>query len=67
MKVENNHEEVFAKPKENETYYVNDDLRSQYNKWKNSPNYKNFVQSASIPKFYRTQSKGTYVKDRSSS
>ena len=66
IKVEDNREEVFARDKEYKTNYVrNGDNRSRYNNWKNSLESKGYVRSRSNPKFFRTNSKGTYKRDNS--
>ena len=61
MKVVENREEPFKN--ENTTYYVwnTDDNGSRKDNWKS----KGFVRSDSHPRFFRTASKNTYVRDNS--
>ena len=59
MKVVENREEPFKN--ENTTYYIRntDNNRSRKDNWKS----KGFVRSDSHPRFFRTASKNTYVRD----
>ena len=46
-------------------YVRNEDNRSRYKIWKISLESKGYVSSRSNPKFFRTKSKNTYVRDNS--
>ena len=61
MKVIENQNEVFKK--EDTTYYIQntDDNRSRRDNWKP----KSYVRSDSLPGFFRTASRNTYVRDNS--
>ena len=65
MKVVENREEPFKK--ENTTYYIRntEDNRSRMDNWRNDLKSKGFVRSDSNPRFFRTASKNTYVRDNS--
>ena len=64
IKVTDNREEIFNRDKEYKTNYVrNEDNMSRYKNWKNSLETKGYVRSRSNPKFFRTKSKNTYVRD----
>ena len=58
-----NCEEPFKK--DNTTYYVhnNEDNRSRMDNWRNDLKSKGFVRSDSNPRFFRTASKNTNLRD----
>ena len=65
IQVAENLEEPFKK--EYTTYYIlnTEDNRSRMDNWRKDLKSKGFVRSDSNPRFFRTASKNTYVRDNS--